>query len=67
MFWNPPTLNSDLLSPPGAVCPLSVSSNWTDQFHHHVGSKRLKWHVYHSEGREVTKKQLRKFDVVITT
>ncbi|KAK4701080.1 hypothetical protein P7C70_g5154, partial [Phenoliferia sp. Uapishka_3] len=49
------------------VCPLSVTSNWTDQFHHHVGSKRLKWHVYHGEGREVSKKQLRKFDVVITT
>ncbi|KAM0752884.1 hypothetical protein T439DRAFT_323492 [Meredithblackwellia eburnea MCA 4105] len=49
------------------VCPLSVTSNWTDQFHHHVGSKRLKWHVYHGEGRELNRKQLRKFDVIITT
>lgn len=49
------------------VCPLSVTSNWTDQFHHHVGSKRLKWHVYHGEGRNISKKELRKFDVVITT
>lgn len=49
------------------VCPLSVASNWTDQFHHHIGSKRLSWHLYHGEGREVTKKQLRKHDVIITT
>ncbi|GAA5843841.1 hypothetical protein JCM3766R1_005942 [Sporobolomyces carnicolor] len=49
------------------VCPLSVASNWTDQFQQHVGKKRLKWHFYHGEGRELTKKQLREFDVVIST
>ncbi|GAA5865684.1 hypothetical protein JCM8547_002749 [Rhodosporidiobolus lusitaniae] len=49
------------------VCPLSVASNWTDQFQQHVGKKRLSWHFYHGEGRELTKKQLREFDVVITT
>ncbi|GAA5822173.1 hypothetical protein JCM10212_002977 [Sporobolomyces blumeae] len=49
------------------VCPLSVASNWTDQFAQHVGKKRLKWHLYHGEGRELTKKQLRRYDVVITT
>ncbi|GAA5893506.1 uncharacterized protein JCM6883_003541 [Sporobolomyces salmoneus] len=49
------------------VCPLSVASNWTDQFQQHVGKKRLKWHFYHGEGRELTKKQLREFDCVITT
>ncbi|GAA6024936.1 hypothetical protein JCM11491_000961 [Sporobolomyces phaffii] len=49
------------------VCPLSVASNWTDQFQQHVGRKRLKWHFYHGEGRELSKKALREFDVVITT
>ncbi|GAA6041170.1 hypothetical protein JCM8097_004150 [Rhodosporidiobolus ruineniae] len=49
------------------VCPLSVASNWTDQLQQHVGRKRLKWHFYHGEGRELSKKELRKFDVVIAT
>ncbi|GAA5999891.1 hypothetical protein JCM10207_005958 [Rhodosporidiobolus poonsookiae] len=49
------------------VCPLSVASNWTDQFAQHVGKKRLKWHLYHGEGRDLTKKQLRQYDVIITT
>ncbi|GAA6050321.1 hypothetical protein JCM3770_002961 [Rhodotorula araucariae] len=49
------------------VCPLSVASNWTEQFKQHVGKKRLSWHLYHGEGRELTKKQLREHDVVITT
>ncbi|BGP40520.1 hypothetical protein JCM10449v2_004482 [Rhodotorula kratochvilovae] len=45
------------------VCPLSVASNWTEQFKQHVGKKRLGWHFYHGEGRELTKKQLREYDV----
>lgn len=49
------------------VCPLSVVGNWTDQLERHVGSKRLRWHVYHNDGRGLSKKQLRKYDVVITT
>ncbi|GAA5967788.1 hypothetical protein JCM11641_005766 [Rhodosporidiobolus odoratus] len=49
------------------VCPLSVASNWTDQFHQHVGKKRLSWHLYHGEGKDISKKDLKKFDVVITT
>ncbi|GAA5887951.1 hypothetical protein JCM6882_000812 [Rhodosporidiobolus microsporus] len=49
------------------VCPLSVASNWTDQLQQHVGRKRLKWHFYHGEGRELSKKQLREYDVVIAT
>ncbi|SCV71870.1 BQ2448_4564 [Microbotryum intermedium] len=49
------------------VCPLSVASNWTSQLHTHVGSKRLRWHLYHGDGRSLTKKQLRNFDVVIAT
>ncbi|GAA5997106.1 hypothetical protein JCM5350_005383 [Sporobolomyces pararoseus] len=49
------------------VCPLSVASNWTDQFQQHVGKKRLKWHFYHGEGRSLSKKELREFDVVIST
>lgn len=49
------------------MCPLSVASNWTDQFHTHIGSKRLRWHLYHGEGRDIDKKTLRKNDVVITT
>lgn len=48
------------------VCPLSVASNWTTQLHTHVGSKRIKWHLYHGAGRELSRKQLREqFDVVI--
>ncbi|GAA5833205.1 hypothetical protein JCM9279_001454 [Rhodotorula babjevae] len=49
------------------VCPLSVASNWTEQLKQHVGKKRLSWHFYHGEGRELTKKQLREHDVIITT
>ncbi|GAA6017503.1 hypothetical protein JCM8202_005709 [Rhodotorula sphaerocarpa] len=49
------------------VCPLSVAANWTEQLQQHVGKKRLKWHVYHGEGRDLTKRELRRFDVVITT
>ncbi|GAA5894625.1 hypothetical protein JCM5296_002912 [Sporobolomyces johnsonii] len=49
------------------VCPLSVASNWTDQLQQHVGKKRLKWHFYHGEGRDLSKKELREYDVVITT
>ncbi|BGP02413.1 SNF2 family helicase [Rhodotorula toruloides] len=49
------------------VCPLSVASNWTDQFSQHVGKKRLKWHFFHGEGRELSKKELRKYDIIITT
>ncbi|KAK4053900.1 hypothetical protein OIO90_003737 [Microbotryomycetes sp. JL221] len=49
------------------VCPLSVLSNWDTQLKAHVGSKRMQWHIYHGEGRSLTKKQLRDFDVVITT
>lgn len=49
------------------MCPLSVASNWTDQLNQHVGKKRLKWHFFHGEGRELSKKQLRKYDVIITT
>lgn len=63
----PVTLKLILLALGFSVCPMSVASNWTDQFHSHVGSKRLKWHLFHGEGRDLTKKQLRKFDVVITT
>ncbi|KAK4048336.1 hypothetical protein OIV83_004858 [Microbotryomycetes sp. JL201] len=49
------------------VCPLSVLSNWDTQLRTHVGSKRMQWHIYHGEGRSLSKKQLRQFDVVITT
>ncbi|GJN90882.1 hypothetical protein Rhopal_003896-T1 [Rhodotorula paludigena] len=41
------------------VCPLSVASNWTEQLQQHVGKKRLSWHFYHGEGRELSKKELR--------
>lgn len=49
------------------MCPLSVASNWTEQLKQHVGKKRLSWHFYHGEGRELTKKQLRQHDVIIAT
>ncbi|GAA5983297.1 hypothetical protein JCM10908_000229 [Rhodotorula pacifica] len=49
------------------VCPLSVAANWTEQLQQHVGKKRLKWHMYHGEGRDVSKRELRKYDVVIST
>ncbi|TKA56849.1 hypothetical protein B0A53_01250 [Rhodotorula sp. CCFEE 5036] len=49
------------------VCPLSVAANWTEQFQQHVGKKRLKWHMYHGEGRDLSKRELRKFDVIIST
>ncbi|KAM0791191.1 hypothetical protein ACM66B_005674 [Microbotryomycetes sp. NB124-2] len=49
------------------VCPLSVLSNWDTQLRTHVGSKRMSWHIYHGDGRSLSKKELRQFDVVITT
>ncbi|GAA5863228.1 hypothetical protein JCM3774_000820 [Rhodotorula dairenensis] len=49
------------------VCPLSVAANWTEQFQQHVGKKRMKWHMYHGEGRDLSKRELRKYDVVICT
>lgn len=59
--------SSDWSATSGAVCPLSVAANWTEQFQQHVGKKRLKWHMYHGEGRDLSKRELRKFDVVIST
>jgi len=65
----PPPFEGDRLTPLllRAVCPLSVASNWTEQLKQHVGKKRLSWHFYHGEGRELTKKQLRQHDVIIAT
>lgn len=66
-FSSSPLLEPTHASLSCAVCPLSVASNWTEQLKQHVGKKRLSWHFYHGEGRELTKKQLRKHDVIITT
>ena len=52
---------------PRAVCPLSVVSNWEQQLKQHVGKKRISWHLFHGKGRELTKMQLREYDVVVTT
>lgn len=60
-----PATPTDQITRP--VCPLSVASNWTEQLQQHVGKKRLSWHFYHGEGRELSKKELREYDVVITT
>ncbi|KAM9842904.1 helicase-like transcription factor [Aulostomus maculatus] len=50
------------------ICPLSVLSNWMDQFEQHVqGNVKLNMHLYHGSERNRSKKFLSSQDVVITT
>lgn len=50
------------------VCPLSVMSNWEQQIEAHVGTNVMSVLVYYGAKRAgVTKEQLERHDVVITT
>ncbi|KAJ7346747.1 SNF2 family N-terminal domain-containing protein [Mycena albidolilacea] len=49
------------------VAPLSVLSNWEKQIDDHCAHKSLTYYVYYGTKRDISPKELRKFDVVITT
>ncbi|XP_061780443.1 helicase-like transcription factor isoform X1 [Nerophis lumbriciformis] len=50
------------------VCPLSVLSNWVDQFEEHVRADvKLKVYMYHGQDRNRSTKFLSSQDVVLTT
>ncbi|XP_029973558.1 helicase-like transcription factor [Salarias fasciatus] len=50
------------------VCPLSVLSNWLDQFEQHVhANKKVKVYLYYGTERNRSQKFLSSQDVVITT
>nr|XP_057946889.1 helicase-like transcription factor isoform X2 [Doryrhamphus excisus] len=50
------------------VCPLSVLSNWLDQFEEHVRADvKLKVYMYHGQDRNRSTKFLSSQDVVLTT
>ncbi|KAJ7497415.1 SNF2 family N-terminal domain-containing protein [Mycena latifolia] len=48
------------------VAPLSVISNWEKQIDDHCGGS-LSYYLYYGPKREISPKELQKFDVVITT
>jgi len=50
------------------VCPLSVITNWEMQIKRHIRKDMpMKVHTYHGSSRIRDKKQLKMFDVIITT
>ncbi|KAJ7251551.1 SNF2 family N-terminal domain-containing protein [Mycena haematopus] len=49
------------------VAPLSVLSNWEKQIDDHCLPDALTYYVYYGAKREISPKELQKFDVVITT
>lgn len=50
------------------ICPLSVLSNWLDQFEQHVhANKKVKVYLYYGSERNRSRKFLSSQDVVITT
>ncbi|KAJ7045638.1 SNF2 family N-terminal domain-containing protein [Mycena alexandri] len=49
------------------VAPLSVLSNWEKQIDDHCVPGSLKYYTYYGTKRDISPKELRKFDVVITT
>ncbi|PKC65170.1 hypothetical protein RhiirA1_420754 [Rhizophagus irregularis] len=49
------------------VAPLSVLGNWVDQINMHVKEGSLSYYVYHGPNRDDNPKNLKDYDVVITT
>jgi hypothetical protein len=50
-----------------AVVPLSVLSNWEKQIQDHCVPNTLSYAVYYGSGRDLSAKDLQKYDVVVTT
>jgi SWI/SNF-related matrix-associated actin-dependent regulator of chromatin subfamily A3 len=50
-----------------SVAPLSVISNWEKQIDDHCVRGALSCYTYYGTKRDITPKELQKFDVVITT
>jgi SWI/SNF-related matrix-associated actin-dependent regulator of chromatin subfamily A3 len=49
------------------VVPLSVLSNWEKQIQDHCVPNTLSYAVYYGSGRNLSAKDLQKYDVVVTT
>lgn len=49
------------------VVPLSVLSNWEKQIQDHCVPNTLSYAVYYGSGRDLSAKDLQKYDVVVTT
>jgi SWI/SNF-related matrix-associated actin-dependent regulator of chromatin subfamily A3 len=52
---------------PIAVVPLSVLSNWEKQIQDHCVPNSLSYAVYYGSGRDLSAKDLQKYDIVVTT
>ena len=50
-----------------AVVPLSVLSNWEKQIQDHCVPNTLSYAMYYGPGRDLSAKDLQKYDVVVTT
>lgn len=50
-----------------AVVPLSVLSNWEKQIQDHCVPNTLSYAVYYGSGRDLSAKDLQKYDIVVTT
>ncbi len=50
-----------------AVVPLSVLSNWEKQIQDHCMPNTLSYAIYYGSGRDLSAKDLQKYDVVVTT
>ncbi|PCH43964.1 hypothetical protein WOLCODRAFT_133049 [Wolfiporia cocos MD-104 SS10] len=62
-----PDISVDFSNTTLIVVPLSVLSNWTKQIEDHVQEGALTTCVYYGSTRSMTPKELKKYDVVITT
>ncbi|KAJ3013444.1 UNVERIFIED_CONTAM: hypothetical protein HDU68_000697 [Siphonaria sp. JEL0065] len=49
------------------ICPLSVISNWVDQFKQHTSSDSISVYVFHGKDRNTSPSFLAECDVVVTT
>ncbi|KAH9176256.1 SNF2 family N-terminal domain-containing protein [Lactarius sanguifluus] len=49
------------------VVPLSVLSNWEKQINDHCMPNTLSYAIYYGSGRDLSPKDLQKYDVVVTT
>ncbi|KAJ6587041.1 SNF2 family N-terminal domain-containing protein [Mycena vulgaris] len=62
-----PDVHPDFSNSTLIVAPLSVISNWEKQIDDHCVRGCLSYYVYYGSKREISPKELQKFDVVITT
>ncbi|KAH8587441.1 SNF2 family N-terminal domain-containing protein [Bisporella sp. PMI_857] len=49
------------------IAPKSTIQGWEQQVHKHTRPGALKVHIYHGNGRRITRNMLSQFDIVLTT